>query len=80
MVVIQVQINRNTVDDVLFDGGLGVNIITEQLRARLGLLKPKHAFYNLEMVDQTTTKPIGLIKDLRMYVHNIPYIATFTVL
>jgi hypothetical protein len=32
------------------------------------------------MVDKTTTKLVGLIKDLRMYVHNIPYIATFTVL
>lgn len=80
MAVIQVQIDRNTIDDVLLDGGLGVNIVTKQLRARLGLFKPKLALYNLEMVDQTTTKLIGLIKDLRMYVHNIPYIVTFTVL
>jgi hypothetical protein len=32
------------------------------------------------MVDQTTAKPIGLIKDLRMYVHGIPYITTFIIL
>jgi len=32
------------------------------------------------MVDQTTTKLVGLIKDLRMYVHGIPYISTFTIL
>jgi hypothetical protein len=32
------------------------------------------------MVDQTTTKPMGLIKDLKIYVHNIPYITTFIVL
>jgi hypothetical protein len=32
------------------------------------------------MVNQTTTKLVGLIKDLRIYVHNIPYIATFLVL
>jgi hypothetical protein len=32
------------------------------------------------MVDQTTTKPMGLIEDLNIYVHGIPYIATFTVL
>jgi hypothetical protein len=32
------------------------------------------------MIDQTITKPIGLIKELRMYVHGIPYIVTFTVL
>jgi hypothetical protein len=29
------------------------------------------------MVNQTTTKLVGLIKDLRIYVNNIPYIATF---
>ncbi len=32
------------------------------------------------MAYQTTTKPIGLIKDLKMYIHGIPYIATFTIL
>ncbi len=32
------------------------------------------------MVNQTTTKLVGLIKDLRIYVHNILYIATFLVL
>jgi undecaprenyl pyrophosphate phosphatase UppP len=30
--VIQVQIGKNTIEDVLLDGGFGVNIITEQLR------------------------------------------------
>jgi hypothetical protein len=29
---------------------------------------------------QTTTKLAKLIKDLRMYVHGIPYIVTFTIL
>jgi hypothetical protein len=32
------------------------------------------------MADQTTTKLVGLIKDLRTYVHGIPYITTFTIL
>ncbi len=52
---------------MFLDGGLSVNIITKQLRIRLGLPKPKLAPYNLRMANQTTTKPIGLIKDLRMY-------------
>jgi hypothetical protein len=80
MAIVQVQIDINTIDDVFLDGGLGVNIIIEQLKTRLGLPKPKPAPYNLRMADQTTTKPIGLIKDLRMYVHGIPYIAIFSVL
>jgi hypothetical protein len=32
------------------------------------------------MADQTTTKPVGLIKDMKIHVHGIPYITTFTVL
>ncbi len=32
------------------------------------------------MENQTTTKPMGLIKDLKIYVHDIPYIITFTIL
>jgi hypothetical protein len=35
MATIQVQIGRNTIDDVLVDGGSGVNIIIEKLRAKL---------------------------------------------
>ncbi len=32
------------------------------------------------MVNQTTTKLVGLIKDTRIYVHNILYITMFIVL
>jgi hypothetical protein len=35
MAIIQVQIGRNTIDDVLLDGGSRVNIITKQLRTGL---------------------------------------------
>jgi hypothetical protein len=59
-------------------GGFGVNIIIEQLKTKLRLPKPKHVPYNLWMANQTTTKLVGLIKDL-MYVHGRPYIATFIV-
>jgi hypothetical protein len=80
MVVIQVQIGKNTIEDVLLRGGSRVNIITKQLRLRLGLPKPKLAPYNLRMADRTTTKPMGLIRALKIYVHGIPYITTFTIL
>jgi hypothetical protein len=65
---------------VLLDGGSKVNIITEQLKLRLRFPKPKPAPYNLKMVNQTTTKPMGLIRDLKIYVHGIPYINMFIVL
>jgi hypothetical protein len=32
------------------------------------------------MADQTTIKLVGLIKDMKIYVHGIPYITTFNVL
>jgi hypothetical protein len=34
---------------------------------RLGLPKPKLAPYNLRMADQITTKLVGLIKDMKMF-------------
>jgi hypothetical protein len=46
----------------------------------LGLPKPKLAPYNLRMVDQTTTKPMGLIKNPKIYFHGILYITMFIVL
>ncbi len=64
----------------MLDGGFGVNIIIKQLRLRLGLPKPKPAPYNLSWANQTTTKLVGLIRDLKIYVHGIHYITTFIVL
>ncbi len=33
-----------------------------------------------QMVDQSLMKPMGIIWDLKIHVHGIPYIATFTVM
>jgi hypothetical protein len=78
MAIIHVQIGKNIVDDVLLDGGFGVNIIIEQLILKLTLQKLKPTPYNLRMVNRTTTKPMGLICDLKIYVHDIPHVITFT--
>ncbi len=64
----------------MLDGGSGVNIITKQLRLRLGLPKPKPTPYNFKITNQTITKSMGLIKDLNIYVHGIPYTTMFIVL
>jgi hypothetical protein len=37
---------------MLLDGGFGVNIIMENLKVQLGLLKLKPTPYNLHMADQ----------------------------
>jgi hypothetical protein len=73
-------VDRNTIEDVLLDGGLGVNIITKLFCNKLGLPKPKHALYNLRMVDQTTIKLIGLMQNMKILVYGIPYVMTFMVL
>jgi hypothetical protein len=55
-------------------------ILSQKLKLTLGFPKLKHALYNMKMADQTTTKPIGLIRDMKIYVHGIPYIIMFIVL
>jgi hypothetical protein len=45
----------------------------------LGLPKPKPTPYNLRMENQTTTKLMGSIKDLKIYVHGILYITMITI-
>jgi hypothetical protein len=61
-------------------GGFGANIIMKKLNVQLGLSKPKPTPYNLSMVDQIIFKPLGLIKDIKILVHGIPYTLTFTMI
>jgi hypothetical protein len=47
---------------------------------RLGVSKPKPTLYNLHMADQTIVKPLGLIKDLKILIHGIPYAIPLTMI
>jgi hypothetical protein len=80
MVVIQVQVGKNIVDDVLIYGGASVNIIINNLKTKLGLRKPRPTPYHLKMADHNMTKPLKIIINLKIHTHGIPYIATFIVL
>jgi len=51
MAIIHVQVGKNFIEDVLLNGGFGVNIIMKKLSVQLGLSKPKPAPYNLNMAD-----------------------------
>ncbi len=42
--------------------------------------KLKPTPYNMRMTNQTIVKPLGLIKDLKILVHEIPYAMTFTII
>jgi hypothetical protein len=80
MAIIKVEVGKNFIKDVLLDGGFGVNIIMKKLRVQLGFSKPKPTPYNLRMTNQTIAKPLDLIKDLRILIHGIPYVMTFTII
>jgi hypothetical protein len=64
----------------LIDGKASVNIIIENFITKLSLLKPKPTPYHLIMTDQNMTKPLGIIRNLKIHIYGIPYIATFAVL
>ncbi len=53
MAMIQVQVGKNFIDDVLIDGGYGTNIIIDNLIVQLSLSKLNPTPYNLCMVNQT---------------------------
>jgi hypothetical protein len=80
MAIIQVQVAKNIVKDVLLDGGANVYIIIKNLITKLGLPKPRPIPYHLKMLDRSMTRPLGIIKNLKIHIHGIPYIATFTIL
>jgi hypothetical protein len=64
----------------LIDGGTSVNIITKNLRTKLGLPKPRPVPYHLRMADQSMIKLLGIIRNLKIHVHGILYIVTFSML
>jgi hypothetical protein len=64
----------------MLDGRISVNIVTKNLKTWLGLPKPQPTPYHLRMVDQNMTRPLGIIRNLKIHVHGIPYVATHNVL
>lgn len=63
-------------DDVLLDRGLEMNIIIEDFTKKLGLPIPKTS-YTFRMANQTMTRLIRLINNLKIHIHGIPCISTF---
>jgi hypothetical protein len=80
MVAIQIQVGKNIVEDILLNGGANVNIITKNLKTKLDLPEPRSTAYHFKMADLSMTKPLGIIRNLKIQIHDIPYVATFIVL
>ncbi len=66
MAIIQIQVGRNIVEDVLLDGGASVNIIIKNFKIKLGLPKPRLAPYHLRKTNQNMTIPLGIIRNLKI--------------
>jgi len=63
------------------DGGFKIKIIIKDSRKKLGLLTSRPTPYTFKMAYQTLPNYIiGLIRDLKIHIHGIPYISTFTIM
>jgi hypothetical protein len=71
---------KKFVENVLLNGGFGVNIMTHELKLKFGLQLAKPKPYHLRMANQTTTKLLGLIKNFKIAIDGTPYIFTFTIM
>jgi len=52
----------------------------KNLITKLGLPKLRPAPYHLKMAYQNMTRPLGIIRSLKIHVQEIPYIATFSIM
>jgi hypothetical protein len=71
---------KTFVEYVLLNGGFGVNIMTNELKLKLGLQLAKPKPYHLRMANQTITKLLGLIKNFKIAIDGTPYIFIFTIM
>jgi hypothetical protein len=67
-------------DDVLLDKGHEMNITIEDFKKILGLPIPRITPYTLKMANQTMTRLIRLINNLKIHIHGIPCISTFIII
>jgi hypothetical protein len=81
MVVKVMHVEKNMVDNVLLDGGSRVNAITNGLRQKLRFPPPPNQFHSTyEWLIFHSTNPLGIIPNIRIKIHGITYIITFTMM
>jgi hypothetical protein len=73
MPVVQVQVGKFKVRDVLLDGGSHVNIISKSLRKKLGLKRPQSTPFAMQIIDQWKVYPIDLIMNLKINLADCDY-------
>ena len=77
---IEVMVVDKVVPNVLVDGGSGLNIWAEYTMKRLGLSLMGPSPFFINMVNQPTAEPLGMIKDCRISTGGKEYIVIFHVI
>ena len=77
---IEVVIVDKVVPNVLVDGGSSLNILPEHTMKRLGLDLTGPSPLVINMANQSSTTPLGMIKDCRMTTGGEEYLITFHVI
>lgn len=80
LVVFLVQVDKETLDNMLLDGGSGVNLIAEQERICLGLQAPLPTLECLHTVDLSVAELVELIRIVETNIYNILYLINFIVI
>ena len=60
--VVTVEIANQLVPNVLLDGGSGVNVLSESMCARLGILRFEEVPFAVKMADQRRVQPLGIVR------------------
>jgi hypothetical protein len=77
---IEVNIVDKVVPNVLVDGGSSLNILPEHTMKKLGLGLTGPSPLIINMANQSSTTPLGMIKDCRMTTGGEEYLVTFHVI
>ena len=77
---IEVMVVDKVVPKVLVDGGSGLNIMPEHTLKQLGLQLTGPSPFIINMANQTSSVPLGMIKDCRIQTGGEEYIVTFHVI
>ena len=80
MPTVKVEWNNAVYDDVLLDGGSGVNILSEAEFLKLKKVSLEPALFQVRMADQRRLQPIGMLKSQTIKIHGIQILVNFVVL
>ena len=77
---IKVEFDGRIFEEVLLDGGSGVNILPEIVYLSMAVQKLEPAPFQVKMADQRRLQPLGILKDQRITISGLHFIVNFVVL